>query len=95
MILAKQWLLPTLGHVIAFLYKPPLIKPLKISLKSVLLKVRDCANGGAVWLLLSRHILDIADFKDNKEYITLLVYKNNGKRVYYPFDPPPFIDGVR
>jgi len=61
----------------------------------VLLKVRDCANGGAVWLLLSRHILDIADFKDNKEYITLLVYKNNGKRVYYPFDPPPFIDGVR
>jgi calpain-7 len=23
------------------------------------------------------------------------VYKNDGKKVYYPFDPPPFIDGVR
>ena len=33
--------------------------------------------------------------QNNKEYITLLVYKNNGKRVYYPFDPPPYIDGVR
>jgi len=59
------------------------------------LEIRDCSNGGAVWLLLSRHITDIQDFRDNKEYITLLVYKNNGKRVYYPFDPPPFIDGVR
>lgn len=57
--------------------------------------MRDCANGGAVWLLLSRHITDIEDFKNNKEYITLLVYKNNGKRVYYPFDPPPYLDGVR
>jgi hypothetical protein len=24
-----------------------------------------------------------------------LVYKNDGKKVYYPFDPPPYIDGVR
>ncbi|XP_063826213.1 calpain-7-like [Ostrinia nubilalis] len=39
---------------------------------------------GAVWLLLTRHITQIDDFRDNKEYITLLVYKNNGKRVYYP-----------
>jgi hypothetical protein len=23
------------------------------------------------------------------------VYKNQGKRVYYPFDPPPYLDGVR
>jgi len=23
------------------------------------------------------------------------VYKNDGKKVYYPFDPPPYIDGVR
>jgi hypothetical protein len=34
-------------------------------------------------------------FRNNKEYITLLVYKNQGKRVYYPFDPPPYLDGVR
>ncbi|XP_028163576.1 calpain-7-like isoform X7 [Ostrinia furnacalis] len=50
---------------------------------------------GAVWLLLTRHITQIDDFRDNKEYITLLVYKNNGKRVYYPCEPPPYIDGIR
>ncbi|XP_045448055.1 calpain-7-like [Melitaea cinxia] len=49
---------------------------------------------GAVWLLLTRHITQIDDFRDNKEYITLLVYKN-GRRVYYPYDPPPYIDGIR
>jgi len=59
------------------------------------LEVKDAHNGGAVWLLLSRHITDIADFRDNKEYITLLVYKNDGNRIFYPYDPPPYIDGVR
>jgi len=59
------------------------------------LELRDCAAGGAVWILLSRHITDIQDFRNNKEYITLLVYKNNGQRVFYPFDPPPYIDGIR
>lgn len=50
---------------------------------------------GAIWILLTRHITDIADFRQNQEYITVLVYRNNGKRVYYPHDPPPYIDGVR
>lgn len=39
---------------------------------------------GVVWLLLTRHITNIDDFRDNKEYIALLVYKNEGKHVYYP-----------
>lgn len=50
---------------------------------------------GAVWILLTRHITDIADFRQNQEYITVLVYENDGKRVFYPHDPPPYIDGVR
>lgn len=40
-------------------------------------------TSGAIWLLLTRHITDIADFRENKEYITLFVYKN-GRKVYYP-----------
>ncbi|XP_063233327.1 calpain-7-like [Bacillus rossius redtenbacheri] len=52
-------------------------------------------GAGAVWILLTRHITALEDFKENREYITVLVYRNDGKRVYYPNDPPPFIDGVR
>lgn len=52
-------------------------------------------NQGAVWVLLTRHITRIDDFRENTEYITVLVYKNEGNRVYYPNDPPPYIDGVR
>ncbi|KAK7109473.1 calpain-7-like [Littorina saxatilis] len=49
----------------------------------------------AVWILLTRHITDKADFADNKEFITVLVYKTGGKKVSYPYDPPPYKDGVR
>ncbi|XKL65661.1 hypothetical protein PGB90_009081 [Kerria lacca] len=53
------------------------------------------AKSGVVWILLSRHITELDDFKNNREYITVVVYKNNGKKVYYPCDPEPFIDGIR
>lgn len=51
---------------------------------------------GSVYVLLTRHITSIEDFRENKEYITLLVYHHkNGKRIYYPHDPAPYIDGIR
>ncbi|XP_058130036.1 calpain-7-like [Anopheles ziemanni] len=53
------------------------------------------AGRGSVWILLTRHITSIEDFRENHEYITVLVYNSGGKRVYYPTDPPPYIDGVR
>ncbi|CAG7822210.1 unnamed protein product [Allacma fusca] len=54
------------------------------------------AKGEAVvWVLLTRHITEIQDFKENREYITILVYDTNGKKIYFPYDPPPLIDGVR
>lgn len=46
------------------------------------------AGRGSIWVLLTRHITSIEDFRENKEYITLLVYQNNGKRVYYPCKYP-------
>ncbi|CAB3367395.1 Hypothetical predicted protein [Cloeon dipterum] len=59
------------------------------------LDVPATQNKSNVWVLLTRHITQIEDFRENNEYITIVVYKNNGKRVYYPYEPRPFIDGVR
>ncbi|XP_043117711.1 calpain-7 [Puntigrus tetrazona] len=56
----------------------------------------QCPQGGAaVWVLLTRHITDKDDFAQNREFITLVVYKTNGRKVYYPAEPPPYIDGIR
>lgn len=59
------------------------------------LEVQCPTGGAAVWVLLTRHITDKDDFAQNREFITLVVYKNDGKKVYYPADPPPYIDGIR
>ncbi|CAB0001595.1 unnamed protein product, partial [Nesidiocoris tenuis] len=48
------------------------------------LQLSNEVTSGAAWVLLTRHITDIEDFKHNKEYITILIYDNGGKRIYYP-----------
>ncbi|THD23623.1 putative cytosolic ca2+-dependent cysteine protease calpain [Fasciola hepatica] len=49
-----------------------------------------------IWILLTRHITDKADFADNKEFIAVVVYKNiETRKVYYPYDPEPYRDSVR
>ncbi|XP_055694259.1 calpain-7-like [Lutzomyia longipalpis] len=58
-----------------------------------LLKINPGA--ASVWILLTRHITTIEDFRQNKEYIALVAYENDGRKVYYPYDPKPFHEGVR
>ncbi|CAH8522531.1 unnamed protein product [Schistosoma intercalatum] len=49
-----------------------------------------------IWVLLTRHIVDKADFAENKEFIAVVVYKDvKSRKVYYPYDPVPFCDSVR
>ncbi|VDP94854.1 unnamed protein product [Echinostoma caproni] len=59
------------------------------------LEVRSTVEA-PIWILLTRHITDKADFADNKEFIAVVVYKNiTSRKVYYPYDPEPFRDSVR
>ena len=49
-------------------------------------------RGAAVWILLTRHITDKEDFANNKEFITVLVYRTS-KRQFYPYEPKPILEG--
>ncbi|XP_065666768.1 calpain-7 isoform X4 [Hydra vulgaris] len=48
------------------------------------LEVDSDSDDVIIWILLTRHITNRDDFADNKEFITIHVYKSNGRRVYYP-----------
>lgn len=43
-------------------------------------------TSGSIWILLTRHITELEDFKANKEYITLLAYEGK-KKIYVPSKP--------
>ncbi|KAL7070935.1 hypothetical protein ACQ4LE_010125 [Meloidogyne hapla] len=60
-----------------------------------LLEVNNKHGTASVWILLTRHITEKDDFANNKEYITVIVYKNEGKRVYLPHEPKPILEGTR
>ncbi|CBY22867.1 unnamed protein product [Oikopleura dioica] len=55
----------------------------------------DSSVDTMVWLLLSRHITEKDDFAENKDFITLIVYKNNGERLYLPTSGTKVLDGIR
>ncbi|XP_032218240.1 calpain-7 [Nematostella vectensis] len=57
------------------------------------LEIIDSPKPATVWILLTRHITRKDDFAENKEFITVHVYKSDGKRVYYPDNP--FVEGTK
>jgi len=57
------------------------------------LEVQSGEQDHIVWLLLTRHITDRDDFAENREFITLHVYKSEGRRVFYPDNK--YIEGVK
>ncbi|KAJ7372170.1 calpain 7 [Desmophyllum pertusum] len=44
-------------------------------------------SDAVVWILLTRHITQKDDFAENKEFITVHVFKSDGGRIFYPDNP--------
>eukprot|EP00794_Sanderia_malayensis_P003102 gene3102-3570_t len=59
------------------------------------LTVHSGDSASIVWILLTRHITERDDFADNKEFITVHVYKSPSEnaRVYYP--DKAYIEGTK
>lgn len=57
------------------------------------LEVQAGNEGCVLWILLTRHITERDDFAENKEFITLHVYKSDGRRIFYPDNR--FIEGTK
>ncbi|PFX26433.1 Calpain-7 [Stylophora pistillata] len=51
------------------------------------LELLSSDSDAVVWILLTRHITQKDDFAENKEFITVHVYKSDGRRVFYPDNP--------
>lgn len=54
--------------------------------------VTNASEATEVFVLLSRHITDAKDFCDNKEFITVHIYRG-GQRIFYPEDA--FLSGTK
>jgi calpain-7 len=54
--------------------------------------VTNASEATEIFVLLSRHITDAQDFCDNKEFITVHVYRG-GQRIFYPEDA--FLSGTK
>lgn len=57
------------------------------------LELLNSDSDAVVWIVLTRHITQKDDFAENKEFITVHVYKSDGSRVFYP--DSPFLEGTK
>ncbi|KJE90407.1 calpain-7 [Capsaspora owczarzaki ATCC 30864] len=57
------------------------------------LEVNSPSAKSVVWVLLSKHVVDKADFADNQDFITSHIFESDGGRIYYPDNA--IIEGIK